>query len=103
MKSTFCDGCGSKIESDAENKRYSGSRNLHVHIGDYQVSISVSKENYIIDLCQKCLVEVVSFCILETDPYVSRTEDATIEAMLNARRIAEKRHRYSPLADKGES
>lgn len=95
MKRTFCDGCGSRIKSGTEIK---SSKNLVVDIGDYQVSVSVSKENNLIDLCQKCLCEVVSFCLLETDPFASRKEDATIEAMLDARRIAEKRHCYSPPA-----
>ncbi len=88
MKRTFCDGCGSRMEIGAEIK---SNKNLVVHIGDYQVSVSVSKENNLIDLCQKCLCEVVSYCLLETDPFASRTEDVTIEAMLDARRIAEKR------------
>lgn len=86
MKRTFCDGCGSMIAYQAENQ---GGRNLHVHIGDYQVSLSVCKENMLIDLCQKCLIEVGSFCLLEIDPFVTRTEDTAIEEILSKRRSGE--------------
>lgn len=88
MKRTFCDGCGSIMEDGRENQ---GSRNLHVDIGDYQVSLSVCKKNMLLDLCRTCLIEVMSYCILENDPFVSKKEDTAIEEILSQRRSAEKR------------
>ena len=77
----FCDGCGAELPEGTEAGETRS--NLDAMIGDYKIRIDVTKKGMVTELCQECLIGIVSYAILESDPHVTMTTHTELERFLH--------------------
>lgn len=66
MRKIYCDFCGAEI---SHIKVGETRPNVDLRMGEYRLKIDITRVGYVTELCQACLVGMVSEAILESDPY----------------------------------